>query len=124
MDHVSVELLENVDKTARYREIVKRAMQKWIDFAPPLDGTERVVVFDEQGDHYLWIEVGWHRGSRMEGLILHLDIRDGRIWIQHDGLEDGIVDDLMAAGVPESDIVMGWHPPDMRRFTPYAHVEK
>ncbi len=53
-------------------------------------------------------------------MVIHVDIRDGKIWIQHDGTEEGIANDLMAAGVPQSDIVLGFHPPSERAYTPFA----
>ena len=32
---------------------------------------------------------------------------DGKVWVQRDGTEDGVTDDLVAAGIPKSDIVLG-----------------
>jgi XisI protein len=42
-------------------------------------------IIDLAGDHYMIMHVGWHRGQRMHGGVLHIDIIDGRIWMQHDG---------------------------------------
>ncbi|NES83455.1 MAG: XisI protein [Moorea sp. SIO2B7] len=36
-------------------------------------------------------------------------IRDGKIWIHYDGMEDGITDELVAAGVPKDRIVLAFH---------------
>jgi len=52
--------------------------------------------------------------------VIHVDIRDGRIWIQHDGSEPGIAGQLLAAGVAPGEIVMGFHPPGQRHLTRYA----
>ena len=52
--------------------------------------------------------------------MIHVDIRDGRIWIQHDGTEQGIAGELLAAGVAPEEIVMGFHPPTQRHLTRYA----
>ncbi|HDN27464.1 MAG TPA: hypothetical protein ENG03_10300 [Thioploca sp.] len=35
----------------------------------------------------------------MRGCVLHIDIKDGKIWIQHDGIEVGIANELIALGV-------------------------
>lgn len=40
------------------------------------------------------VYVGWKRnGIRDYGYLLHLDIKDGKIWIQYDGTEDRIAND-------------------------------
>ena len=45
---------------------------------------------------------------------------NGKIYIQHDGTEDGIATDLEIAGVPKSDIVLAFHAPELRKHTEYA----
>jgi len=45
-----------------------------------------------------------------------------QIWIQRDGTEDGIANDLIAAGIPKRDIVIAFHPPELRAYTEYAAI--
>jgi hypothetical protein len=52
--------------------------------------------------------------------VLHLDIKDQKIWIQHDGTEIGIADELVKLGVPKSDIVLAFHEPLVRQYTDFA----
>lgn len=83
--------------------------------------TETQVIFDVERDHYQLVHVGWRRnGRRNYGCVLHLDIKDGKIWIQHDGTEEGIANALVALGVPKHDIVLAFHAPSMRKFTDFA----
>lgn len=78
-------------------------------------------IFDVERDHYQLVYVGWKRnGIRDYGCLLHLDIKDGKIWIQYDGTEDGIANELVALGVPKNDIVLGFQPPSVRKFTEFA----
>ncbi|WP_336389815.1 element excision factor XisI family protein [Scytonema hofmannii] len=58
--------------------------------------------------------------TRVHGCLIHIDIIDHQVWIQRDGTEDGIANDLIAAGVPTKDIVIGFHPPELRPYTKYA----
>jgi hypothetical protein len=51
---------------------------------------------------------------------MHFDIEDGKIWIQYNGTEESIAERLVQMGVPNSDIVLGFHSPFKRQFTPYA----
>jgi hypothetical protein len=64
---------------------------------------------------------GWDFGGhtakkRMHGCLIHLQIIDGKVWVQR----DGIVGDLEEAGVPKEHIVLGFHPPEVRPYTDYA----
>jgi hypothetical protein len=41
------------------------------------------------------VHVGWKDSStRIYGCLLHVDIKDEKIWVQHDGSEDAIADKL------------------------------
>ncbi|ETX00458.1 MAG: hypothetical protein ETSY1_11130 [Candidatus Entotheonella factor] len=84
------------------------------------DQVEAQTLFDRERDHYQMIYVGWHGRKRIFGPVLHIDIRDHKIWIQWNGTEDDIAAELVALGVPKHDIVLGFHSPVMRPFTEYA----
>ena len=47
-------------------------------------------------------------------------IRNGKIWIQHDGTQEGVAEELVTAGIPRQQIVLGFHPPKLRKHTEYA----
>ena len=82
---------------------------------------EAQAVFDRDHDHYQLVYVGWKRnGDRDYGCLLHLDIKDGKIWIQYDGTEGGIALELVKLGVPKEDIVLAYHPVSVRKFTEFA----
>jgi hypothetical protein len=51
---------------------------------------------------------------------MHLDIKDGKIWLQWNGTEDDIAAELMSMGVAKQDIVLGFHTPYARQFTDFA----
>ncbi|MBD2774271.1 XisI protein [Iningainema tapete] len=77
-------------------------------------------IFDSEQDHYQLLYVGWRGNKRDFGCILHLDIKDGKIWIQHDGTEEGIANRLVSMGVPKQDIVLAFHEPYIRQFTDFG----
>jgi hypothetical protein len=81
-------------------------------------------VFDVERDRYQLLYVGWRGNKRQFGCILHLDIKDGKIWIQHDGTEVGIANQLVELGVPRQDIVLAFHEPAVRQFTGFGTGEK
>lgn len=77
-------------------------------------------IFDTVHDHYQLIYVGWDKGKRVYGPVIHLDIKNEKIWLQWNGTEDDIAADLVEMGVPKQDIVLGFHSPYMRQFTDFA----
>ena len=78
------------------------------------------VVFDRAHDRYLLVDVGWRGSERVHGALVHVDIIDGKIWIQYDGTEHGIANDLVEAGIPRESIVLGFKPPSVRPHTGFA----
>ena len=46
------------------------------------------------------MDIGWGNNKRVHDVIFHLRIDDGKIWIEWDGVETGIAQDLMEAGIP------------------------
>ena len=48
---------------------------------------ESQLVFDVERNHYQLMHVGWRNKHRIYGCVVHLDIKDGKIWIQHNGTE-------------------------------------
>jgi hypothetical protein len=81
---------------------------------------EAQTIFDTERDRYQLLYSGWHNKKRIFGPVLHLDIKDGKIWIQWNGTEDDIAAELVALGVPKHDIVLGFHTPVLRQYTEYA----
>ncbi|WP_414586480.1 XisI protein [Scytonema sp. PCC 10023] len=77
-------------------------------------------IFDQERDRYQLVYVGWRDSQRVYGVVLHLDIIDGKIWVQQDGTEVGIANKLVEIGVPKHDIVLGIDPPKMRQYTEFA----
>jgi hypothetical protein len=77
-------------------------------------------VFDEAADVYLVIVEGWQDVRRLHGCLVHVEIKGDKIWVQQDGTEDGVVADLLAAGIPKNCIVLGFKSPQSRALTGFA----
>lgn len=77
-------------------------------------------IFDTVNDHYQLVYTGWNKKQRQYGCIIHIDIKNGKIWIQHDGTETGIADELADMGVPREDIVLAYHHPYKRQYSGFA----
>jgi len=64
--------------------------------------------------------VGRDNRRRIHGCLVHIDIINGKIWIQRDGTEYGIANELVDVGVPKNRIVLGFRSPKRRRHTEFA----
>jgi XisI protein len=99
----------------QYRDIVEKILQEYIDFLGNDDLAEVKLVLDEKRDRYLLVETGWQNGYRIYGNLIHIEIIDNKLWIEHDGTEDGVAYELMAAGIPEADIVLAFKLPELQK---------
>ncbi|YAF97896.1 MAG: XisI protein [Nodularia sp. CChRGM 3473] len=104
----------------QYRHIIKRVLEDYADFIGNDEEVKIDLVLDEKNDHYLLVESGWNNGYRIYGTLLHIDLIDHKLWIQHDGTEEGIANDLVAAGIPKAHIILGFKSPEIRKYTEFA----
>lgn len=111
-----------MDKLESYRHIIQSLL---IDYAaiPIANGQiDCYTVFDTKQDHYQVMNVGWDGYRRVYGCVLHLDIKQGKIWIEQNMTEMRVAEELINRGVPREDIVLGFQHPQMRPYTDYAVI--
>lgn len=104
----------------RYREVVEKILKDYADFLGSDDQIQVELVFDRERDRYLLVETGWENGYRVYGTLLHIDIIDNKLWIQHDGTEEGIALELIAAGISKEYIVLAFKSLERRKHTEFA----
>jgi XisI protein len=70
------------------------------------------LITDDQHGHYLLFSVGWEGPHWHYASFAHIDVKpNGRVWLQHDGTDQRIGEQLIKRGIPQSDIVVGFQPP-------------
>lgn len=109
-----------MDKLTRYRQLVQQILHDYSEQKPAFGNIEVETIFDTERDHYQIVHVGWEGQDWIHSCIIHIDIKGGKIWLQWNATEDDIAANLVAAGVPKEDIVLGFQSPFMRQFTEYA----
>ena len=112
----------NLEKTKIYQTKIKQLLQQYASYKPSHGDIEIQTIFDVEHDHYQVVAIGWDRDERVYGCSIHLDIKNDKIWIQINNTELDIGQDLIALEVPKEDIVVGFQPPYMRKFSGYAIV--
>ncbi len=103
-----------------YQAYIERIINRYGQYKPAYGDVEIQTIFDKENHHYQLVTVGWNDDRRIRGCVLHIDIKDGKIWIQHDGTEEGVANELVALGVPKEDIVLAFHAPYKRPYTGFA----
>jgi hypothetical protein len=111
---------QTMDHVVQYRELIRRILTARAAVPYSHGDMQCETAFDEKNDRYLLIRTGWDGPRSAYGVVLHLDIIDGKIWLQCDNTDAVVAHDLERAGVPKKDIVLGFQPPEVRPLTEYA----
>ena len=107
-------------RLADYPGYIEEILKHYGEYLPAYGEVEVETVFDREQQHYQLITVGWNKDLRIWGCIVHIDIKDQKIWIQHDGTEEGVANLLVEKCVPRQDIVLAFHAPYKRQYTGFA----
>lgn len=107
-------------KIEHYRTYIQQLLSEYANQGSSDDQVETQLIFDTKRDHYQIVNTGWKNRRPMSGCILHLDIKNGKIWIQHDSTEIGMADELVKLRVPKEDIVLAFYKPLGRQYTGFA----
>lgn len=111
-----------MDRLVVYREAIKQLLSSYHanDKRRGEDEWDSQLVFDEVRDRYLWLNVGWEGSKRIYFCVIHLEIRDGKVWLQQNSTDTDPAEALIALGVERQDIVLGLQPPFKRPYTNYG----
>ena len=104
-----------------YKEIVQKILENHVKNSFHSQ-TEVKLIFDTERDRYQVLNLGWQDLTRIFGCIIYVEIKDGKIWIERDGTEIGIANELVEVGVPKQDIVLAFKAPYKRKFTEFAAI--
>ncbi|MDY7012885.1 MAG: XisI protein [Cyanobacteriota bacterium] len=109
-----------MDRVDEYRDILYKILDQHNRIPYLQKEVESKLIVDSDRNNFVMMVVGWDGDRRVHGVVVHIEMINGKIWIHRDGIEDGITDELVAAGVPKDKIVLAFHSPDVRQYTGYA----
>ena len=111
-----------MDRVETYRTLLKALISQHAERMNrrPQPGTEIEVTFDEERDHYLLLRLGWTAEGRLFVPALYARLQNGKIWIENDWTEESLATRLLERGIPPEDVVLAFHPPEMRVHTEFA----
>jgi hypothetical protein len=109
-----------MDKLEKYRSCIQTLLEKQSRSKPRNDDVENELFFDSTRDRYQLMRVGWKGLERVYYTVLHFDIKDGKVWLQHNATDIDIGQELVDMGIEREDIILGLHPPYKRPLTGYG----
>lgn len=109
-----------MDNIEFYRQTIERILRKYAEMPCAYGEIEQYLIIDRARNHFMLFDVGWQQKRRVHECVTHVQIIDDKIWIQRDGIEDGITDELVEVGIPKDKIVLGFQPLSVRPHTGYA----
>ncbi len=109
-----------MDSIVDWRDTIERVLAAYTEIPYAHGQIECEAVFDRQRDRYVLVSVGWNGDRRVYFTLIHVELRDEKVWIQHDGTETGVAVELTDAGIPKDRIVLGFREPSVRPYTGYA----
>lgn len=112
-----------MDKVNLYRQIIKQILNEFVDYmSGSPSSTETFVVVDDNQQVYTVFNLGWENGRRIQIMPVLIRIGNDKVYVEDDNTDYVFVDRLIEAGIPSKDIVIGWHPPELRPSTEFAVV--
>ena len=110
-----------MDTLNHYRQIIREILTSLTKIPYAHGEIQFETVFDPESDRYLLMILGRDQEQRrVHGCLVHIDLIKDKLWIQRDGTENGIANELLNAGVPKSQMVLGFRSPEMRRMSELA----
>lgn len=111
-----------MDRLNLYRQSIKTILQDyhaWVT-QTPREGVQSCLALDDDRDQYLWFNVGWQGKERIFSVMVCVQIKAGKVWVEEDWTKQGIVDELLSAGIAQEDIVLGFQHPTKRSLGEFA----
>ena len=108
--------------TLKKQQIVKSILHLYdqpYSITPSTEEFCQQKIIDDKNGHYILLITGWEKLTRIYNSLIHIELRDNKIFIQSDFTEEGIASILMEKGIPKEEIVLSYVAPYRR---PYMEV--
>jgi hypothetical protein len=98
-----------MDTRSEYQQLIEVILLRHADSELSQDSVVTEAILDHPRSRYILMNVGWQGEHRVHAPVVHVDIRGDKFWIQKDGTEYGIGNELLDAGVPPEHIVPAFY---------------
>ena len=95
-----------MDQRVDYADILTRVIHEEGKLQPSFQPRLKIVSVCDQGTgQFLLIAVGWDGRRRVDNILFHAQLADGKVTIETDMTEEGLTQDLIEAGIRKEDIL-------------------
>lgn len=110
------------DKVTRYRQLILAWLEEFAKAKPAnLREVEQQILADHERGHYALITIGFQKDRHVYLPLFHLDLKpDGKVYLQRNETDRLIADELVEQGIAREDIVLAFHPPELRVHTGFG----
>ncbi|MEO1094074.1 MAG: element excision factor XisI family protein [Cyanobacteria bacterium J06638_28] len=95
-----------MDSVTQLSNVVKEVINRYAQLKPSHGDIRLDTVFDDEQKHYALMQVGWDRQRRVRGNLIYITLRGDRVIVEYDGMECGIVQELIASGIASDQITL------------------
>ena len=104
-----------MDRLTNYKQICRALLEKISAMTPSDEFTSTQTIIDDERGHYILFDIGWYDSKRVYLPFIHIDVTlEAKVWLQHDGTDLRVADQLAERGIPKNQIVIGFRPPHAR----------
>ena len=97
---------------AFYQQCIKQLLSTYESLKT--DEAQIEVIVDDEHLRYLAMWVGWQQSKRIHQCAIHIDICQETIIIQRNDTEERLDQELMACGIAQDKIRIGFLPPSVQ----------
>ncbi|NER50269.1 MAG: XisI protein [Symploca sp. SIO1B1] len=109
-----------MDKLVKYQNLIPTVLNPYVNIKYANADFKNRAAYDREHGQYLIISEGWQEKQHFHSCLIHLEIINDKVWIQCDNTEEGIANELVSVGILKEDIVLGFHEPEIRKYTGFA----
>ncbi len=100
-----------MDTLEAYRWLIYQTLSDYASIPYSHGQINSIVIESIDRNHFMIVKEGWNSEQHIHHCLVHVQIKNDKIWIHFDGTEDSITETLVAAGVPKDKIVLAFHLP-------------
>lgn len=105
----------------KYAKILSDDLEEYVNDRKQREDITYQFVKDTEHHQYQILRMAWIKGIFRSDIIFHFEIKsNGKLWLWVNNTDIVVTEDLIDRGIPKSDIVLGFHAPEVRAYTGYA----
>jgi hypothetical protein len=107
-------------KIKKYQKVILSVLEEYAKVRYSNIDAENKLIADKENHRYQVVTMGWDGRKSVHDCPIHMDIINGKIWVQRNMTDIDLDTIFRENGIPKSDIVLGFLTPKMREYSDYA----